>query len=110
MELPEKKAVHIPLILLAEFDIHRGSQITQTYPTGILEGIFRRMIPALISLEYGHKVDGSIVDLMLPEGAQQQVWDFSVFMINRKPTAKLMPWYSIFYLLTSLVLSKILSF
>lgn len=39
MELPQKNSnVHIPLVLLAEFDIHRGSQITQTYPEGILEG------------------------------------------------------------------------
>jgi hypothetical protein len=78
MELEEprifKPPIHIPLVLLAEFDIVHGSQITQTYPPGILE-------------QFGHKIDGTIVDLMLPEGAQQHPWDFSVFMINRKETS-----------------------
>lgn len=64
----------VPIVLLGEFDIHHGSVIAQTEPPGALQTIF------------GLDEDNGIANLMLPEGAQKQTWDYTAFMLNRKPT------------------------
>ena len=59
----------IEAVLLAEFDIDKGSVLRQQYPTKVSDD------------------EGLLAELMLPEGAHNHVQDWTVFMLNR-PSAE----------------------
>jgi hypothetical protein len=73
--VPELGPKLVEVVLIAEFDNDKGTVIRHQYdPKKILEQL--------------GEDEHSIGDLLLPEGAQNHEWDWTLFLLNRRKTAE----------------------
>ncbi|KAA1472050.1 spindle pole body interacting protein [Dentipellis sp. KUC8613] len=66
-------AQHCSFVLLAEFDIDRGAQLTYQFPQPLGTD------------------EGLLANLMLPDGAEKQLEDWTVFFLNQTPFNTIAP-------------------
>lgn len=66
-------AQHCSFVLLAEFDIDRGAQLTYQFPQPLGTD------------------EGLLANLMLPDGAEKQLEDWTIFFLNQTPFNTIAP-------------------
>ncbi|KAI0261594.1 spindle pole body interacting protein [Gloeopeniophorella convolvens] len=66
-------AQHCSFVLLAEFDIDRGAQLTYQFPQPLGTD------------------EGLLANLMLPDGAEKHLEDWTIFFLNQTPFNKIAP-------------------
>ncbi|KAI0064359.1 spindle pole body interacting protein [Artomyces pyxidatus] len=67
------EAQHCSFVLLAEFDIDRGAQLTYQFPQPLGTD------------------EGLLANLMLPDGAEKQLEDWTIFFLNQTPFNTIAP-------------------
>lgn len=93
---------HCAFVLLAEFDIYRGALLTYQFPQplGIDEGYVLASSPP----PYAHKLTylstytylteryvSLLANLMLPDGAERQLEDWTIFFLNQTASNMISP-------------------
>jgi hypothetical protein len=85
---------HCSFVLLAEFDIDRGAQLTYQFPQplGTDEGCVVELImrPPGYSLTLWN-MTRLLANLMLPDGAEKHLEDWTIFFLNQTPFNMIQP-------------------
>jgi hypothetical protein len=69
----------ISYILLAEFDVDRGSVMRYQHPRELVAP------PPSEYLSHAIKYDELVANMMLPDGVQNQIWEHNNFLLHRPP-------------------------
>ena len=86
-------AQHCSFVLLAEFDIFKGAQLTYKFPQplGTDEGYVFLLVMGLATGFVIFVVDDNrvcprlLANLMLPDGAEKHLEDWTIFFLNQNP-------------------------
>ena len=83
---------HCTFVLLAEFDIDRGAQLTYQFPQplGTDEG-YVNCLNNTRNIATEVYTDSLLANLMLPDGAERQAADWTIFFLNQTPFNKIAP-------------------
>ena len=80
---------HCSFVLVADFDIDRGAQLTYQFPQPL--GTDEGYATPLILRSIANISSRLIANLMLPDGAERQPADWTVFFLNQTPFNTIKP-------------------